>query len=88
MASSGEESDFFNIKDSKQTASTSSGNVGNANVKADPMYLDVTINGKKCNMEIDSGTYAAIISKKDKNKYFPDYEVTSAAPLNAYGKIH
>lgn len=85
--SSGKESDFCNIKDSKQTSSALVDNVGNDNVKADPMYLNVTIDGKNCNMEIDSGTYVAIISNKDKNKYFPNYKVTSAEPLNAYGKI-
>lgn len=52
------------------------------------MYLNVTVNDKKIKMEIDSGSYAAIISNSDKNKYFPGVKIVrEASMLNAYGKV-
>lgn len=39
-------------------------------------------------MEIDTGSYATIISKKDKDKYFPESKIKSSnIPLKAYSKV-
>lgn len=52
------------------------------------MYLNVTVNDKQLKMEIDTGSYATIMSKKDKDKYFPEIKIkTSNIPLKAYGKV-
>lgn len=58
--------DFFRmgqVGDRIGSTRASSGNVEieNGNIKADPMYLKVVVNGKKLRMEIDKGSYAAII---------------------------
>ena len=60
----------------------------NVNMIADPMYLEVMINSKAIRMEIDTGSYVTVISKKDKDKYFPECKIEkSNMSLNAYGKI-
>ncbi|XP_071578069.1 uncharacterized protein [Temnothorax nylanderi] len=60
----------------------------NVNMIADPMYLEVMINGKAIKMEIDTGSYVTVISKKDKDKYFPECKIEkSNMSLNAYGKV-
>lgn len=80
---------FFKLENHKgRSVNALVSNIDNDNVKADPMYLKVMINGKNVSMEIDSGSYASIISNKDRNKYFPDSKITRAAPdLKAYGKV-
>jgi len=83
--------DFSHFNHGDTRGSTASASIGNAeydNVKADPMYLNVTVNDKKIKMEVDSGSYAAIISNSDKNKYFPGVKIVrEASMLNAYGKV-
>ncbi|XP_071574649.1 uncharacterized protein [Temnothorax nylanderi] len=80
--------DFLLVDDNIGESTSGTGKAESDNVKADPMYLNVTINGKKIDIEIDSGSYVAIISKSDKNKYFPENKITRKAPaLNAYGKV-
>ncbi|XP_066598829.1 uncharacterized protein [Prorops nasuta] len=80
--------DFLLVDDSKDEATNNAYEIGNDNVKADPMYLNVIINGEGVNMEIDTGSYVAIISKRDKDKYLPESKITREAPaLSAYGKI-
>ncbi|XP_070519751.1 uncharacterized protein [Cardiocondyla obscurior] len=59
-----------------------------SNCRADPMYLDVIVNGIKLKFKIDLGSYTAIISLKDKKKYFPDMKIKRIAPsLKAYDKV-
>ncbi|XP_071638445.1 uncharacterized protein [Temnothorax longispinosus] len=67
-----------------------SGNMkrSNVNMIADPMYLEVMINGKAIRMEIDTGSYVTVISRKDKDKYLPECKIEkSNMSLNAYGKV-
>lgn len=68
-------------------AIVSNAEIINNNVRADPMYLNVIVSDIKLAMEIDTGSYA-IISEKDKDKYFPSNEVKlTSNSLNAYGKV-
>ncbi|CAL1680913.1 unnamed protein product [Lasius platythorax] len=69
-------------------AIVSNAEIINNNVRADPMYLNVIVNDTKLVMEIDTGSYATIISEKNKDKYFPSNEVKlTSNSLKAYGKV-
>ncbi|XP_029163713.1 uncharacterized protein K02A2.6-like [Nylanderia fulva] len=87
-----DEYDFFMATDGNDSSKTTSGKLyykDHVNdVEAEPMYMSMMINGKRIEMEIDTGSYAAIISKKDRELYFPNCEVkASKVPLKAYGKV-
>lgn len=45
------------------------------NVKADPMFINVAINGKEISMEIDTGVYATVLSEKVKNEFFKELKL-------------
>lgn len=85
--------DFFMVDqgaDQTKSERISGGNVEirKIDVRADPMYLNVIVNNVKLAMEIDTGSYATIISESDKNKYFPADEVKAVGnPLKAYGNV-
>jgi len=42
---------------------------------AEPMFVDVTVNGTKVSMELDTGTYATVISEKCFNEFFRMYKL-------------
>ena len=44
-------------------------------INADPMFLHVTINGKLIKMELDTGTYFAVMSEHFVRSKFPNTEV-------------
>ncbi|XP_070515388.1 uncharacterized protein [Cardiocondyla obscurior] len=52
-SSSDNESDFYNIKDTKLSLRSATNTV-KSKIIAEPMFLDVLINNKNCHMEIDS----------------------------------
>ncbi|CAL1671651.1 unnamed protein product [Lasius platythorax] len=67
--------------------------VGNVNsvydgIRAEPMYVNVSVNDIAINMEVDTGTYATIISEEVQNKYFPGIRIEIMdTNLKAYGKV-
>ncbi|XP_043264008.1 uncharacterized protein LOC122404149 [Colletes gigas] len=84
--------DFFMVRGDNKRKEWESivGNIGSISneLKADPMYVNVIINDIKVKMEVDTGSYAAIISKYDKDRMFPSLGVKATyRPLKAYGKV-
>lgn len=43
--------------------------------KIKPQYLEIRIENKQLNMEINSGSLVSLISKIDKEKYFPELKL-------------
>nr|XP_046478641.1 uncharacterized protein K02A2.6-like [Neodiprion pinetum] len=88
----GDKNDFFMMDDGRERKSSritsSNANCSSDNITAEPMYLDVLISNRILKMEMDTGSYATIISKRDEDRYFPNCEVKLiSSPLNAYGKV-
>lgn len=55
---------------------------------AEPMALKVKINGKELEMEMDTGTYIAAMSKATKDERFPTMKIEKLnKSFNAYGKV-
>ena len=55
------------------------------NTGVEPMIVVVNINGRDINFGIDTGTYAAVISKRVYNEYFPDFHILKTnKDLRAY----
>ncbi|XP_076284281.1 uncharacterized protein LOC143210894 [Lasioglossum baleicum] len=53
---------------------------------ATPMFVDIMINDKKVELEIDTGTYATVFSKKFYDENFSDIEIAeSHTELRTYG---
>ncbi|XP_048514943.1 uncharacterized protein K02A2.6-like [Athalia rosae] len=57
------------------------------NIKADPMFVDVHLNGKKILMEIDSGTYYTVVSERLKAKHLQNWKIDKCN-TNLYGYEH
>ncbi|XP_029162078.1 uncharacterized protein K02A2.6-like [Nylanderia fulva] len=79
--------DFLNLELGGNSEESTCGTIESSGDKviAEPMYVNVAINGKSVNMEIDTGTYASIISRENKNKLLPTLEVKKLSKtLNAY----
>lgn len=56
-----------------------------ASEQANPMFVSIVINGIPLNLEIDSGTYATIISNQIYMEYFKNFELRSTSTnLKAY----
>ena len=57
--------------------------------EAEPMYEKIIVNGKEINLEIDTGTYATIISEKMYNENFREFQICKTGThLKAYdGKV-
>lgn len=53
-------------------------------IKADPMFLQLQLNGKDVSMEVDSGTYYAVVSETFKNKYLQNWKIDKCS-TNLYG---
>lgn len=56
--------DFLLVDDNKGESMIDTGNTKTDNIKADPMYLNVMINRKKIDMEIDSGPITLRLFRK------------------------
>ncbi|XP_029159162.1 uncharacterized protein LOC114931347 [Nylanderia fulva] len=81
--------DFLNLELGENSEESTCGTIESSGDKviAEPMYVNVAINGKSVNMEINTGTYASIISRENKNKLLPTLEMKKLSKtLNAYGQ--
>ena len=68
----------YNMEGLYNHASTNNTGVG-------PMIVVVNINGREINFEIDTGTYAAVISERVYNEYFSDFHILKTnKDLRAY----
>ena len=57
----------------------STANVHNCEtINADPMFIDVGINGKSIKMELDTGTYFAVMSENFVRSKFPNLKITKS----------
>ena len=68
---------------------SSSKNVCKINNKGDaePMYVDVVVNGKRLKLEVDTGTYVTVISNEDYSRYFSKFTLTkTTSDLNLWGR--
>lgn len=55
------------------------------NVDAEPMFVNISINERELNLEIDTGTFVTVISEKIFNDYFKDFKLTKTNQrLRAY----
>lgn len=63
--------DFFNIQ--SDTVNTER----KVNIKAEPMYVNIEINNKLVQMEIDTGSYYSVISENTKNDLFKNAQMNS-----------
>lgn len=81
------EDDFLVIQGGAGIANGDASEVVN-NIRADPMALKVTINGRELLMEVDTGAYIAAISKATKDALFPLLKIEELnKSFNAYGKV-
>lgn len=69
-------SDFYPLKIEDTTRKISSNFVSGDRDDGEPMFVGVSVNGTEVNMEIDTGTYATVISEKILKENFKNAKVT------------
>lgn len=68
--------DFFSLRENDCDAYiNSTGKARDSNIKADPMLIDVKLNGKLISMEVDSGSFYSVISEKFKNENLKTWKI-------------